>query len=300
MLFRSTPIPETPRSTSPRYAIIRVDAPNTQNAPSSISVVLDPAQPTAIPQPSPSGIFFIGATRSGSGVQSVRVDTNTSTAVRFLTSITGGSWLTATPSDGTTSATKPATISVAFDAKNLTPGIYVGGVNIGIGTTVRVVNVTLIVTTQVPSASSSMSAARDANCAPSKLALVSTGLPGNFSVPAAWPASLVIRMADDCGTLVSNGKVVVSFSNGDPPVTLLSDRISGTYSGTWNVGTVSPSMTVTATGTASGLPASTTTLVGGIIGNPTPPPAISPNGIVHNSDPRLGRSEEHTSELQSH
>ena len=167
-------------------------------------------------------------------------------------------------------------------------GVQTCALQISIGATVLVVNVTLVVTAQASSAGREMSTVREAGCAPSKLALVSTGLPGNFSVPAAWPASLVIRMADDCGSLVSNGKVIVSFSNGDPPVTLISDRVTGTYSGTWNVGTVSSSMTVTATGTSTGLPAATTTLVGGVNVNPTPPPTIAQNGVLHNSDPRLG------------
>ena len=107
---------------------------------------------------------------------------------------------------------------------------------------------TLVVTGAAPSAQlyDSYATGRDASCTASKLALTSAGVPGNFSVAAGWPASISMQMWDDCGSPVTTGNAVASFSNGDPPLTLCSDLITGTYSGTWNVGNAQSQVTMRA------------------------------------------------------
>ena len=49
-----------------------------------------------------------------------------------------------------------------------------------------------------------------AGCTPSRLAITQTGLVNNFSVPAKWPAAIVVKLNDDCGGSVTNGSVKVA------------------------------------------------------------------------------------------
>ncbi len=57
-------------------------------------------------------------------------------------------------------------------------------------------------------------------CTPSQLVPVITTLGQSFGVPAAWPVALETAVLDDCGNTLDNGSVKVSFSNGDPPLSL--------------------------------------------------------------------------------
>lgn len=69
-------------------------------------------------------------------------------------------------------------------------------------------------------------------CAPTKLLPAFLSLGQSSSVPAGWPAGLVIEVKDDCGQPMTSGAVVVSFSNGDLPVPLNSLK-NGRWHGTW-------------------------------------------------------------------
>jgi hypothetical protein len=59
----------------------------------------------------------------------------------------------------------------------------------------------------------------------------------DFTVPSAWPVPFEIRGVDDCGAPQTSGRVVTTFSNGDPPLSLLSLK-DGRWQGIWfgNVG----------------------------------------------------------------
>jgi len=77
--------------------------------------------------------------------------------------------------------------------------------------------------------------------------------------------------------------VVASFSNGDPPLTLVSDGFTGAYSATWQPGKAASQVTVTALATAGALTPASAQLVGGI--NPNSAPVLFKNGTVNNSNP---------------
>ena len=110
----------------------------------------------------------------------------------------------------------------------------------------------------------------------------------NFSIPASWPASLEMQLNDDCGSPVVNGTVVASFSNGDPPLTLMGDGQTPFYSATWQPGNASSPMAVTMDAAAPGLAAASIQLAGGVSANPTPAPTLAVNGLLHNLNAQLG------------
>jgi uncharacterized protein (TIGR03437 family) len=108
-----------------------------------------------------------------------------------------------------------------------------------------------------------------------------TGLVNNFSVPAGWPATLIVQLNDDCGSPVSNGSVVASFSNGDPPLTLRGDQTTSIYSATWQPGVVLPQVTITFSASISTFPPVTQQLIGGVNQNTEAAPTLITNGTLN-------------------
>ena len=110
--------------------------------------------------------------------------------------------------------------------------------NISIGAVVRSVAVTLLLASSsgsVAAFADSLLAPRAATCTPSSIVIAQFGLPGNFSVPAGWPAPLTALAMDNCANPLTNASLVASFSNGDPPISLTGDQ-TGSYSATWQPG----------------------------------------------------------------
>ncbi len=103
----------------------------------------------------------------------------------------------------------------------------------------------------------------------------------NFAVPVGWPASLIVRLNDDCGNPISNGSVVASFSNGDPPLTLPGDGNTNIYSATWQPGAMFSEMTITVSASAGTLPQSVQQFTGTVSTNATPPPSLVANGALN-------------------
>jgi uncharacterized protein (TIGR03437 family) len=124
-------------------------------------------------------------------------------------------------------------------------------------------------------------------CTASQLVPVQTGLVDNFAQPTAWPTPLAIQVFDNCGSAVGSGQVVVTFSNGDPPLALgLTNASTGLYSGTWTPRSTSPQVTITARVTAAGLPTATTRITGEVTANAVP--LLSQGGSVHIYNPLVG------------
>ena len=71
--------------------------------------------------------------------------------------------------------------------------------------------------------------------------LISSGL----SATAGFPVQVAVQVVDDCGTSMTTGDVITSFSNGDPPLRLTSLK-DGNWVGTWTPQRVASPITVTA------------------------------------------------------
>jgi uncharacterized protein (TIGR03437 family) len=126
----------------------------------------------------------------------------------------------------------------------------------------------------------SASASPAAACTPTKLLPVLTLLGASFTSPVAWPSPIETSIVDDCGTPLTAGSVVTSFSNGDVPLAL-SPLQNGHWTATW-VPVHPVTTTTTATLNAQGFtPAllGTTQVTGSTPANPKVP-IVSSGGVV--------------------
>jgi uncharacterized protein (TIGR03437 family) len=254
----------------------------TTNSPQSFQVVLNVAAAAslAIPDPEPAGLIFT----SISGVaappsQSITVYSSSAGPTPYAASaatLSGGAWLTLTPSTGSSSTSNPGLSTISVNPGTLSPGIYRGNISYQLSAAdVRTANVTMIVEPA------------GAACSPKQLVPTVTAPVTNFSQVIAWPTPLSVRIVQDCGAAVGNAQAFATFSNGDPPLQLnLVDAPSGLYSGTWTPRSTSPQVTVTVTATAPGFSAATVQVTGQVGANTAP--LLSLGGAVHIYDPLLG------------
>ncbi len=286
------------------YAIISVASPDVSNSPQDYEVVLNvaPANTPVAPELQPAGLLFI---QSGNGLPAPQVvnvysaSSQPATYQAAATTVSGGNWLSVTPGTASSSSTAPGVSTVSVDTSKLGPGVYYGGITYSLSATaVRTVNVTLIIPAAGTPTSSTSSATtssptpanaspRAAGCTPSKLVPAQTGLVNSFSAPAGWPTPLGINLADDCGNLITDGRIVATFSNGDPPLILpLADQNTALYSGTWAPAHASSQITISVTASAQGLATAAAQISGAVAPNPVP--VISPNAALHVFDPLVG------------
>jgi uncharacterized protein (TIGR03437 family) len=118
------------------YGKIQFSAPGAVNSPQVTSVVLNVLSPANSPGAfvQPSGLIFVGtAGGSDPAAQSLSITNPSPNALTFLTTVFADSpssgmstWATATPSNGSVSATQAATVSVQPSLQGLMPGTYIG------------------------------------------------------------------------------------------------------------------------------------------------------------------------------
>lgn len=278
------------------YGAIEVSSPDVSNSPEDFEVVLNvaPANTPVVPDPQPGGLLFITSAGGVLPPETITVYSASASNATFqasATTLTGGSWLSVSPTTGAASATSPGTTLVSVDISKLTPGVYQGGVSYSLSATaVRTVNVTLIVTSSGQSTTSALSqksSPHAAGCTASRLVPAQTGLVNSFSQPAGWPTPIQIVLSDDCGAFVTNGQLVATFSNGDPPLALpVVNSPQGLYSATWAPAHASSQISIDVTANAPGFPAAISQISGSVIPNEVP--VITPNGTVHSFDPLVG------------
>lgn len=283
------------------YGLIQITDSASPSTPQFVVVVLDvePASTPVAPDPISGGLFFAGVAQGTQPpVQTISVGVSSQSSVPVIaagSTSDGGTWLSVTPSSASASSASLAQFAVSI-ASGLKAGIYRGELDLAIGTELRVVNVTVVIApagTTLPSISLTESpnarlVSHAGGCTPTQLAVTQVGMADNFSIPAGWPASLGMQLNDDCGSTVLNGTVVASFSNGDPPLTLLGDGTSGLYSATWQPGSTASPIAITLTAAASTLPEATFQISGNVYANATPAPSLVINGLLHNLNPQIG------------
>lgn len=275
------------------YGTIRVSSAQVANSPLDFNAILSvtPATDPVRPDPQPAGLVFISNGAATIPAQTVSVFAGSRTPLPYQASAAtddGGNWLRVGPATGTTSASAPAQSSVSVNLAGLAPGVYRGGVSYAFSSaSVRTVNVTLIVQAGGTALLPPQLTSRAAGCTPTKLVPTQTGLTTNFAQPASWPTPLTIKLFDDCGTLITSGQIVTTFSNGDPPLPLQAvDRSSGIYAGTWTPRSTSAQITVTSRATATGFAAATSVIKGQVA--PNSAPALNPGGTLNAFGASLG------------
>lgn len=277
------------------YGAIEVSSPDVSNSPEDFEVVLNVASASTpvVPEPQPGGLLFIGSAGGVLPPETVTVYSASPAAATFqasATTLTGGSWLSVSPTTGSASTSAPGATLVSVDTSKLAPGVYQGSVSYSLSATaVRSVNVTLIATgsAQATTSAADKSSPHAAGCSASRLVPAQTGLVNSFSQPAGWPTLLQISLSDDCGVFVTNGQIVATFSNGDPPLGLpVVNATQGLYSATWAPAHPSSQTSISVTANAPGFAAATSQITGSVIPNAVP--VITPNGAVHGFDPLVG------------
>jgi uncharacterized protein (TIGR03437 family) len=262
-----------------RYALVRVSDPGALNSPLYVTAVLNigAASSVAVNDPSPAGLVFTTTGGAPPPPQTVRVYTSSLAPVSLQTAVTtadGTPWLAASPAAAAVSTQSPGQIAVSINAAGLGAGVYTADLNIAVGGVLRTVGVTLIVAPP--------------NCSPTRLVATHTALSNAFSVPAGWPATLAVQLNDDCGAPVLNASVVASFSSGDAPLSLIGDRLTGTYSVTWQPGKAASQMTINAVAVASLLPPVAAQLIGSVNPNAAAAPVLFKNGTRNSANPMSG------------
>ncbi len=223
------------------FGQIRVEAPGADNSPQFVSVALNVLAEGSNPGPVvlPSALLF---TAPEGGVspssQTVLVSNLTSSPLSFTAgrfTREGREWFASVPTDAVALPDRASRLVVQPDVTGLAAGVYQGTLTLVFaGNVTRSVDLVFIVT---PAGSPSARATRSAEapCTPARLIPVFASLSDNFRIPAAWPQPLEARVLDNCGQPLSQGSAVVSFSNGDAPLTLRPLR-DGRWTGTWQVG----------------------------------------------------------------
>ena len=279
------------------YGTIQVASAGAANSPQSFQVVLNiaPAAYLPLPDPEPGGLIFtstFGAAAPAS--QTVTVYSSSLSPIPYsasATTLSGGSWLTLSPSVGNSSISTPGVSTISLNPGTLAPGTYFGAVSYQFSAAaVRTVDVTLIVEQQGSSSTplgSSATAAAGGACTSKQLVPSHTGLVNNFAQGAGLPTPLAIQVLTDCGNPVANAQVIARFSNGDPPLELLlADATSGLYEGTWTPRSTSPQVTIATTVTAVGFSAASTRITGLV--SVTGAPVLALGAVVHIYNPLLG------------
>ena len=256
------------------YGAIQVASSGVVDSPRFFIVILNvaPATSPAVPDIEPAGLLFLSSTP-----QTVHVFTSSTTLVTYQAS-SDSSWLSVSPASGSTSTASAGSSSVSVNLTGLAAGVYRGNVSYALSSAaVRTVNVMLIVEA---GATGSDRSSKATTCSPMQLVPTQTGLVNNFVQPAAWPTPLTVLLVNDCGQPITNGQVVATFNDGDPPLALVAtDTTSVIYSGTWTPTNTFPNLAIVANTTASGFPSATVQIVGQV--TPNAAPLLTPNGTLN-------------------
>jgi len=282
--------PETANlPTGAYYGLLRITAPGAAYSPRYAMAVLQVKAANVISDLDldVGGHVFTAITGAQPSRHVVTLNAASLTPIPYqaaASTLDGTNWLTVSPTTGNISSTQSAALAVTVDPRTLVAGIYRGEITIATADASQTVSVTLIVTDaasdQIPSAR------RAAACSPNKMAVGTTGLANNFTVPAGWPAQLTVEVRDNCGAAVSNATVVARFSNGDPPMTLDPDDVTGIYSATWQPGTALEQTNVTISALNADFPTASATLVGSVKQNAVP--TLDRGGTVNPFNRQVG------------
>jgi uncharacterized protein (TIGR03437 family) len=227
------------------YGRITVASPTSSNGSQVLSVVLR-VTATGTPLPPdvrPTGFLFVNSDPQDGLILNASGAPNSFQSAQ--SSQSGVPFFTHQPLTASLPPGQPVRISVQPTLAGLAPGVQRGNITLQFANgTTRLIDVVAVIPATAGNAPAST--IRGAGgCTPTGLTLVFTLLGQVFQVPASFPASIEVRVADDCGNLFNAGSVVISFSNGDVPLSLVPIG-SGRWAGTWQPGVQSSNLRITA------------------------------------------------------
>lgn len=269
------------------YGKVEISADGVANSPQAVSVVLTvlPATGNLSPSVLPTGLIFVGtAGAADPAKQSIQITNLGSKTLTYTMNVTldqGSKWL-APPAGGTVTPSQPASVNVQLTIAGLAAGVYTGDLSIFFveSKTTQHISILLIVTPRPGSSPKPDSPHLAAGCNPTKLLPIFTQLGQSFAATAAWPTPLEVTVVDDCGSPMTSGSVVTTFSNGDPAVALTNLR-DGRWTGTWQPRNAATApVTITAGAQIVTPPLKGTASVGGNLQPNLTTPVIKSGGVV--------------------
>ncbi len=282
------------------YGLVRIDAPGAANTPQFVTAFLTVLPVGSDPGASvqPSELFFTTTPNGGSpGSQQVLVYNIGAAAQTFFVGFASLipdqyiSYEVLPDTETTLDPARPTPVVVQPSTNGSLPaGTYTEFESFQFSDG-HVQTVKINVISATPGAAASGSNTRDLrprdnsqSCVPTKLIPALTTLTQAFSVTAGWPVALSIQSLDDCGNPQTAGNITVTFSNGDPPITLGSLN-DGTWQATWATSRLNVPVTLNITATDNRQNLTGTNQVQGGVISPKTPPAITQAGIVSAASP---------------
>ncbi len=204
-----------------------------ENSPQYVSVLLRvlPAGSDPGPRIRPTGLIFTDvAGGAGAASQEVLI-ANLAAGARSYRSgkltLDGADWIVYTPPTATMRKDDWTQMLVRADSRGLGAGIRRGTLTLLFDDgTIRTIGVLLLLVAP----GGAKSPAAEAGCG--QLLPVFNAPETGFAAQAGVPVAVEAQIADDCGQPLAAGSVVATFSNGDPPLPLVSLK-DGRWSATW-------------------------------------------------------------------
>jgi uncharacterized protein (TIGR03437 family) len=271
------------------YGAVTLTPTDSKHPPVSIAIVLSivPAGSPATPAVSPSGLVFLASLGATPKPQSFTVSNLTSRLIAFTATATATpNWFDFSPKTSTTvGAGQTTSVTVTPAITGLTAGVYRGSIKLSfIDNSTQTIDLLLVISGTSGSVSSGSVAQplATAACTATKLLPVFTTIGTGFNTPAAWPTPIIVQVVDDCGGAVNSGLITVSFSNGDPPLSLLSIG-NATWTGTWTAVNTSATAFAVRADAQQSLLRGSVQVTGQVALNPKVP-IVAASGIVSSGD----------------
>lgn len=237
------------------YGQVQISAAGASNSPQIAVVALKVLPPGSNPGPDvrPTGLTFTGVSGAANpGSQSFTIGNLTANPITFGSAVAyvgGGSWIKYLPTDATISPATPADVVVQPDFSNLSSGVRRAALTLAFDDgSIQTISILSVLAPPGTTLGQNSKEKRRAagGCTPTSLLPQFTQIAfgSNATVSVGYPALIASYIVDDCGSPMTSGSVVVSFSNGDPPLSLISLQ-DGHWTASWQP--VNPSASVTLT-----------------------------------------------------
>lgn len=266
------------------YGQVRIDSSGAANSPQVATIAMHvlPAGQDPGPQVTPSEIVFRTVagepSPSSASILLYNISATPQAYVSGVVASNANDQFDIDPGGGFLSTSAPSRIVVQPVTGALTPGVYNAQLTLQFsdGTLQRIGLRTIVAPAGTTPSDLVFGdhAHSSAECTPTQLVPVLTTLGESFGVPAAWPVALESQVRDDCGNTVNAGSVKVSFSNGDPPLSLLPLQ-AGMWQTTWQSGNTSGPVTLTITASNAAQTLTGTRVINGGLGDPAPAPVLA-------------------------
>jgi len=276
------------------YGQIDVSAPGAANSPQSVTVVLNLLRQgeSAGVTVDPAGLLFTGIPGGPNpAAQSLRIVNSAGRPVPFGATASFGdrrAWFAASPASGTLAPGQVATVEVRPNIAGFETGVFNATLTFAFGNDLptRLVPMALVLS-PTGGAPQTAKSGRAADCSPRRLVPVFTTLGPRFTIATGYPNAIEVRVVDDCAASLADGAVTVTFSNGDPPLPLLSLR-DGRWTGSWQ-SRGAGEVTLTAEARSAGdAIAGSVQITGGLSANANLPPGVAAGGVLSAASYGLG------------